>query len=656
MTEETKETIEEQPESTDDAGQRPAVPGDGDDDAGERPTVAAGGAMRTIIIAIVTAAVGLGIGLWLGTDDAPPETSEQVEAEGSDEATTYTCSMHPQIRSEEMGQCPICGMDLIPVASDGSGTDDASPARVTLSDRAKKLAEIRTTPVRRLGDETREIRLLGRVDEDETRVRTVTSWTGGRIDRLRVATTGEKVRAGQTIATIYSPEIYAAHRDLIQAKRQLASLQTSMEFARNSAEATLQSARQKLRLLGVSNQEIARMEESDEPWTQISIRTRFGGTVTELLVNEGSYVDAGSGLYRVADLSRLWVQLDAYESDLPRLRVGQHVDLQVEALPDRTFDGTIAFIDPIVDPTKRTSRVRVEVSNEEGLLRPGMFVEAVVHGGTQPGEALPLVIPSSAPLFSGRRSIVYVEVPNTDRPTYAARSVKLGARAGDVYPVVSGLSFGERVVVHGAFAIDADLQIKGGESLMMRPDDESRGEETMIEVDGEFRSGLAPIVDHYLTIQAALADDELEPARTAAKNLSDAASRFEPENPAQAAEVWIGLREELSRHAQHMAQARGIDGAREAFDGFSKVLAKLLARFGNPTGKDLKLAYCPMAFENRGAEWIQLTDEVDNSYFGSDMLRCGEIRHEIPAGQYLNEPSAGAESAPAAGHEGHDHE
>lgn len=578
---------------------------------------------RIVILAVVSALIlGIAVGVFVRSDRPEMVAPPAADAVG---ATTYTCSMHPQIRSEEPGQCPICGMDLVPVAE---GDDSTSPTRVQLSERAKALARIRTVKVVNLAEGSTELRLLGRIDEDETRVRTVTAWTAGRIDRLHVATTGETVRAGQTIATIYSPEIYTAHRDLLQARRQLATLSSDLAFARSSAEATIEAARQKLRLLGVSNQEIASMEEAGEPWTQIRIKTRFGGTVTDRLVNEGAYVQAGSGLYRVADLTRLWVQLDAYETDLPRLRLGQHVTLHVEAVPGRVFDGTVAFIDPVVDPARRTARVRVEVANE-GELRPGMFVEAVVEGSAPMGGDAPLVVPATAPLFSGRRSLVYVEIDGMDKPTYEAREVVLGPRAGDVYPVVSGLQPGERVVVHGAFALDADLQIRGGDSMMTR---DAAAPADVVAVPDDFRASLQAVVERYLALQAALADDDLEGSRKAGAGLADAAERFAPERPTDAAEIWLGIRGEFANHAKHLDQADNLTAAREAFRGLSGAMSRLIARFGNPTDRELRIAYCPMAFDNQGAEWIQAAGEIDNSYFGASMLLCGELRETIPPG------------------------
>jgi Cu(I)/Ag(I) efflux system membrane fusion protein len=413
----------------------------------------------------IVAVLAFGLGAWLS--GRPNAGEEQVKQHSGETRTTiWTCSMHPQIRQGEPGQCPICGMDLTPLERDEENEEEAN--RVVLSERAKTLARVRTTEVQRLGSGRVERRLLGRVDYDETSLRTVTAWIGGRIERLHVSTTGERVKRGQVIATLYSPEVYNAHQDLIQARQQLGRLlEGATPSARRAAEAALGAARDRLRLLGVPGGEVRAMEKAGKPSERVRIRTPFRGTVIERLATQGSYVETGTGLYRVADLSTLWVQLDAYESDLPVLEAGQEVLVRVEALPGDVFKSRVTFVDPILDPQTRTARVRIEVNNEDRRLRPGMFVEASVRGdGTERTEDAPLVIPATAPLFTGRRSVVYVELPNTEAPTYEARVVSLGTRMGEIYPVLSGVSEGERVVVHGAFAIDADLQILGGSSMM----------------------------------------------------------------------------------------------------------------------------------------------------------------------------------------------
>ncbi|MFW2390425.1 MAG: efflux RND transporter periplasmic adaptor subunit [Polyangiales bacterium] len=418
----------------------------------------------------IVALAAFGLGGWLLGGSRSNTTPVAPQASQAEESV-WTCSMHPQIRQEEPGQCPICGMDLIPLQQ--SPSEDADGARrVTLSERAKILARIRTVRVQRLGSGKAERRLLGRVDYDERSLRTVTAWIGGRIERLHVSTTGERVKRRQVIATLYSPEVYNSHQDLIQARQQLERLQTgATPSSRRAAEAALEAARDRLRLIGVPRSEVRSMERASKPSERVRIRTPFGGTVIERLATQGNYVQTGSGLYRVADLSTLWVQLDAYESDLQVLRPGQEVSLRVEALPGEPYQGRVTFVDPVLDAKTRTARVRIEVENRDRRLRPGMFVEAIVQSGPDPNspETAPLVIPATAPLFTGRRSLVYVELEEREAPTYEARVVTLGPRMGELYPVLSGLEEGDRVVVHGAFAIDADLQIQGGESMMKLP-------------------------------------------------------------------------------------------------------------------------------------------------------------------------------------------
>ncbi len=358
-------------------------------------------------------------------------------------------------------------------ANDATDGDDVSTRGelVKLSPRAQALASIRTAPVERASSRT-ELRLLGRIDYDETRIRTVTPWTAGRIDELRVRITGARIKRNQVIATLYSPEIYSAMRDLVAAADQADRLEDGLHGSAGMAQAALGASKERLRLLGVTKPQIASVLRSRKPPTNVQIRSPFSGTVLERFVDEGEYVSAGTPLFRIADLSRVWVQIDAYETDLPYLHEGQEVLVTVEGLAGESFTGRTAFIDPVLDETQRTARVRVEVGNHGGRLRPGMFAEALIETDQGEGPA-PLVIPESAPLFTGRRSVVFVEVPGVSRPTYELRVVRLGSRAGPVYPVITGLNEGERVVVQGAFVLDADLQLRGGRSMMTMPDDVS---------------------------------------------------------------------------------------------------------------------------------------------------------------------------------------
>jgi Cu(I)/Ag(I) efflux system membrane fusion protein len=588
-------------------------------------------------------------GLRLGTPAQPHATEHGQDGKEASKDTVWTCSMHPQFKLPAPGQCPICAMDLIPlVATDGDAETDT---RVSLSERAKKLAQVRTAPVRR-AETGVEVRLLGRLESDETRERTVTPWTAGRIDRLLVNNVGASVGPGQVIAHLFSPEVYAAHQDLIQAKRQRASLSEGLPGAQTAASAALEASRTRLVLLGVASEDIAQMERADTPWRYVKIRSDFGGTVLELHVAQGAYVAAGSPLFRLVDLSRLWVQLDAYETDLSRIAPKQDVTLRVDSLPGEVFQGKIAFIDRVVDPRVRTARVRVEVTNKDGRLRPGMFAQAVIDAPAAKSSASPLVIPDTAPLFTGMRSVVYVEVPDEERPTYEAREVRLGPRAGNLYPVVSGLEEGERVVIQGAFRLDSDLQIRGGRSMMTLDDDRKRAAESAIEVPEVFLRGMAPTVEAYLALQVALSRDDLDKVREAYRALGEQASSFRPRGPEDGVRVWAELGAGVTQEALQGAKAENLDTARRLFESVSDRLIRAMRRFGNPLKDPIRLAFCPMAAGSKGAFWLQKASEIENPYFGASMFACGEVRASLVPGQRIV-PDAGKPqpSKPAA----HDH-
>ena len=593
----------------------------------------------------LTLLLAFGLGAFLCSGG---ESTSEPHAEHADPESVWTCAMHPQIRASEPGSCPICGMDLILANSAGA---DSSGDRIVLSERARTLARLRTTLVRPQGDASAEVRLLGRIEPDETTRKNVTTWIGGRIDRLHVNVTGERVRRGQVIATMYSPDVYATHQDLLTAKSQVDKLSTSPESTRSAAQSALDAARDRLRLLGVPDADLTRMEAADRPTESVPVRTPFAGTVIERVATEGAYVQTGAPLYRIANLDRLWVQLEAYESDLPRIKLGQPVSIAVEGL-SQPFDGTVAFIDPTLDRQRRTARVRVAVSNDDGRLRPGMFAEAIVSSVVSEAVDASLVIPASAALFTGKRSIVYVEVQDEEQLGYEPRTVRLGPRMGEVYPVVAGLSEGERVVSRGAFAIDADLQIRGGASMMTAPDDRDAGVwDAVVELSSADLDKLAPVVRRYLDVQRALAEDDHAMAIEAAVALGEAVAGVDLAG--EAGPAWDETADALRSHTQHVARAGDLQSARAGFEPLSAGVEGLLRRFGNPLDSEIHVAFCPMAFGNAGATWVQQGRPIDNAYFGASMRTCGEIRSEIPPGAFL--PGDRAKTAPRPAPAGHVH-
>ncbi|MCB9714020.1 MAG: efflux RND transporter periplasmic adaptor subunit [Myxococcales bacterium] len=597
----------------------------------------------TGLAGVVLVLAALWVGMLIGPAEEPAETAAEPERQ------IWTCSMHPQIRMPEPGQCPICGMDLIPAAGGSTAEGDEALDRVTLSPRARAMASVRTEPVRRTEPRT-DVRLLGQVDYDETRLRMITPWTAGRVERLKVRVTGAKISRGQLVATLYSPEVYAAMRDLIVAAEQAKKLAGGLPGSASLATRTVEATRERLRLLGVPDSLIAEIERDGKAPKNVQLRSPYAGTVLERKVEEGDYVQAGTVLFHIADLSKVWVQIDAYESDLPLLSPGQKVELLVESLPDEVFEGEVAFIDPVIDPAARTAKVRVEVDNADGQLRPGMFAQARIQGRVA-GESSHLVIPASAPLFTGRRSVVYVEVPG-EPGTYALREVRLGPRAGPVYPVLAGLAEGERVVVEGAFLVDADLQLRGGRSMMTLPDDDADRVPLLV-VPPEMLAALEPVLEPYLDAHASLAADRIDEAREQLGTLATAASEVEAIGPKQTREAWSELASSLSGHARHGATAKDAAAVRVAFEALGNEIATLLERFGNPTAGKLDVAFCPMAFDSKGAQWVQRDEPLANPYYGAAMLRCGEVKATLAPGERLAGGS-GVDAAPA-GRGGHHH-
>ena len=436
---------------------------------------------------------------------------ERVNRKLTGEVSYYTCSMHPQIRSQDKdGRCPICGMSLVPVFKQSSA--DTS-RQLTMSESAIKLAEIETTRVERFFPE-HKVRLFGQVAFDETQVADISAYFPGRIEKLYVNYEGIPVNEGDHLAEIYSPDLITAQQELREALLAERQTRTASGYARKANRQNLQAVREKLRLWGLSAKQIKAMEQSDNLMERLTIYSPQKGIVIKQNVQEGQYLKTGDRIYRVASLERLWVELEAYETQLPWLRYGQAVSFTTDARPGETFTGKISFISPTVNPSTRTVPVRVNIENLDGSLKPGLFVRATVtskiagHGNVinsslkgkwvgpmhpeiirdQPGtcdicgmdlvpaESLgyfnesearpPLVIPASAPLITGKRAIVFVKVPDQEQPTFESREVILGPRADDLYLVVSGLRDNEEVVIQGAFNIDSAMQISAKPSMM----------------------------------------------------------------------------------------------------------------------------------------------------------------------------------------------
>ncbi|MGE5425097.1 MAG: efflux RND transporter periplasmic adaptor subunit [Syntrophothermus sp.] len=404
---------------------------------------------KNLLFAILFLA-GLFLG-WLIFHPSHEDHKTGVNTAGNAKHTIWTCSMHPQIRKDAPGKCPICGMDLIPLNQLNDSAQDE--AAIHLSKEAAELANVRTTVVFRQNP-IATVRLFGKVQADERAIQSQVAHVPGRIDKLLVNFTGETVRKGQPLAEIYSPELVTAQQELLETSKM-----------KNTQPEIFEAAVEKLRQWMLTDEQIQAIISSGKLKYNTSIVSNTSGVIISRKVSTGDHVSEGTVLFEVADLSTVWLLFDAYESDIPFISVGNELSYTIQAIPGRTFTGKIGFIDPVIDPFTRVAKVRVEVNNNQGLLKPEMFATGIVKTGLR-NYSNSLVIPQSAVLWTGKRSVVYVKQKGTAEPVFKLREIELGPKLSNSYIVESGLDEGEEIVSEGAFSVDAAAQLGGKPSMM----------------------------------------------------------------------------------------------------------------------------------------------------------------------------------------------
>jgi membrane fusion protein, copper/silver efflux system len=375
----------------------------------------------------------------------PAQSAETIKT------TIWTCSMHPQIRMDQPGLCPLCGMDLTPLAQSGSSSID--PDAIHLSKEAAELANVATSLVTKQKP-VKELRLYGKVQTDERLFQSQVAHVSGRIERLAVNFTGERVTKGQVIAEIYSPELITAQQELLE------TVKTKL-----SQPELYQASKEKLRRWKLTDNQIAAIETSGVIKNNFEEESTTSGTITARRVNKGDYVSQGTVLFDIDDLSDVWIMFDAYESDIQFLNQGEEVSFTIQALPGNTYKGMITFIDPVIDPITRVAKVRVQAENKSGKLKPEMFATGIVTS-TLNEYRNNFIIPKSAVLWTGKRSIVYVKQAGNDEAIFKIREIGLGPMLGDSYVVTDGLTEGEEIVTSGTFSVDAAAQLDGKPSMM----------------------------------------------------------------------------------------------------------------------------------------------------------------------------------------------
>lgn len=540
------------------------------------------------------------------------ESSDEHQHDATEENTLWTCSMHPQIKLGEPGDCPICGMDLIPASQASSGS--SNPLVFEMTKEAVALSQISTTKVGGK-EQSGELRLTGKIQADEREIASVTSKFPGRIEKLFVTFTGEQVKVGQKLASIYSPELMNAQQELLQSSK-----------SKGAFPQLYESAKEKLKLWKLRDEQILEIEQSGKVKEVFDIYADQSGVVAQRNISVGDYVSTGTPLFDVVNLDKLWVILDAYESDLPFISMGNEINFSVAGLPGQEFKANISFIDPILDASTRAVSVRAEVSNASKDLKPEMFVTAEIKTQSKSSSS-EVMVPRTAVLWSGKRSVVYLKVSNAETPQFEMREVTLGSRMGENYQILSGLQKGEEIVTNGVFAIDAASQLSGQFSMMNRPETKS------IEVPAEFRDQITEVAEAYFSVKNGLVNDNLSEAKsglnTFDKSLKNVSMSLLDEN---AHEQWMKLLSEMKKAQSNMASAKDIEEARTHFSTLSYHILEMTETFG--LNKDIVYKdYCPMAFGDEGAFWLSEKENITNPYFGASMLTCGEVRQTYLKGQ-----------------------
>ncbi len=402
-----------------------------------------------ILIYVLLVALGM-LGGWFifGSSERHSHESHSQSV-----AQEYTCSMHPQIRTQDASaKCPLCGMDLIPVASeDGDSQDDDS---FTMSAAAVALSNVEILTAKK-SEPQKMLRLYGSIQANELKKHSQTAHIAGRIEKLFVNFEGEQVKKGQILANIYSPELLVAQTEFLEALKQKQPVIT-------------EAAKERLRFLKITENQISELERTGRANPYINVFADANGIVIAKKMERGEYVETGAVLFDLADLSSVWAMFNAYESDLPYLKIGDLIGYTVNSLPGSVFTGRVEFISPVVETGSRTAKVRMETANKNLKLKPGMLANALIHNAKISEETI--ILPKTAVLWTGERSVVYVAKKlENSALNFSLREILLGPALGDSVVVISGISEGESIVASGVFAIDASAQLAGKKSMMNLP-------------------------------------------------------------------------------------------------------------------------------------------------------------------------------------------
>ncbi|SDI53908.1 efflux RND transporter periplasmic adaptor subunit [Winogradskyella thalassocola] len=586
-----------------------------------------------IYIAVLSVGVLLGWLLFGGTTHTETEHNHNAVAESNQ---MWTCSMHPQIMQPETGDCPICGMDLIPAETSAVGL---MADQFKLSENAVALANIQTSIVGNGNlDRDAGFVLSGKITENENETATMPAHFNGRIEKLYVNSLGEKVNKGQAVAKIYSPELIAAQQELIVAYKLKASQPQLYNAVRN-----------KFKNWMIHGNQLDEVEQTGQVKTSFTIYSHVSGVVTEISINEGSHIMDGKPIFKVSNLKTVWANFDVYENQIGQFKTSQEVMVSTKAYPDKIFKGKVDFIDPILDTNTRTVKLRVVLNNSDDALKPGMFVEGKVKSNTFITKETVLMIPSTAVLWTGKRSVVYIKA-NPDEPIFEMRDITIGNQIGEHYEVLNGLSAGNEIVTQGTFTVDAAAQLQGKKSMMNKDggkvmtgheghlgmgnmaSENNENHSNMnerVEVSKEFQKQLKVVFNDYIKLKDVLVKDDLKNVVVASKQLLTNLSNVDMAllTDKETHKHWMDIEKKIKADATSLSKSSKIEDQRRYFKSLSSHLTNAIEVFG--INEKVYHQFCPMGDDNKGAYWLSKEENVVNPYFGGEMLTCGEVKQII---------------------------
>ncbi|MEM6685143.1 MAG: efflux RND transporter periplasmic adaptor subunit [Bacteroidota bacterium] len=568
--------------------------------------------MKKYIVYIILLLAGILIGKFALSGEVTKATVE--DAASTAETTLWTCSMHPQIMQPEPGDCPLCGMDLIP-AQESSTELTSNQFRMT--ENALALGNIETTKVSETNAASASLKLTGTIEANEKTNATQTAHFAGRIEKLFVNFTGERVRKGQKIALVYSPELVTTQQELLTAMRM-----------KTSQPALYKAVRNKLKLWKLTEKQIQQIESSQQVASQFPIYASVSGVVTEKLVEEGNHVMEGGAMFKVSNLTTVWASFDAYENQLGSLQEGDAITIRTNANLTEEISAKITFIDPVVNPNTRTVAVKVALNNADNRLKPGMFVTGILKKATSKSTAM--TIPASAVLWTGKRSLVYVKANNAS--VFEAREIVLGMKKGAQYEVLSGLNADEEIVTNGTFTVDAAAQLQGKKSMMHQTTSTQKEKTANIEaetltIDSTIEKAFQPSIKAYVALKDALVQSDSVSAVSKAADFRNALEQLSIPQRIQLKHFWAIPHKTSKRINAYVT----LEKQRQSFEIISKTMIELLQQF-NYFENVLYVQYCPMANNDKGANWLSFEKEIKNPYFGDMMLTCGNVERTLGVG------------------------